>query len=110
MTKNRSESVKIRFFVAVSKRACPNKVVARMWFMHAPLGRAILFLDIMTEFTLLSMRVIATPCLWYVVGMKSVMSYLKSPQAPFARASFGERRLKSPSEAGFLRAELKGTN
>ena len=30
------------------------------------------------------------PCLWYVVGMKLVMSYVKFPQAPFARAPFGE--------------------
>ena len=46
-----------------------------MWFMHdAHFGRAFLFLDILAEYTLLSMTVMAAPCLWYVVGMKIVMS------------------------------------
>ena len=31
-----------------------------------------------------------TPCLWYVVGMKLVCPMSKFPQAPFARAPFGE--------------------
>ena len=35
-----------------------------------------LFLDNLAEHTLLSMTVMATPCLWYVVGMKLVMSYV----------------------------------
>ena len=62
-----------------------------MWFMHdAHLGRAFLFLDILAEHILLSMTVTATPCLWNVFGMKLVMSYVKFPQAPFARAPFGE--------------------
>ena len=44
------------------KRACPNKVVAHGWFMHdAHLGHVFLFLDILAEYTLLSMTV--TPCL-----------------------------------------------
>ena len=66
------------------KRACPNKVMAHMWFIHdAHLGRAFLFFDILAEYvniyiyiTLLSMTVMATPCLWYLVGMKFVMSYV----------------------------------
>ena len=40
------------------------------------------------------MTVMVTPRLWYVVGMKLVMSYVKFPQAPFARAPFGECREK----------------
>ena len=64
------------------KRACPNKVMAHMWFMHdAHLGRAFLFLDHLAEYTFLSMTVMATPCLKYGVGMKLVMSYAKFPQA-----------------------------
>ena len=75
------------------KRACPNKVMAHMWFMHdAHLGRAFLLLGILAEYALLSMTVMVTPCLWYVVGMKLVMSYVKLPQAPFARAPFTECR------------------
>ena len=75
------------------KRACPNKAMAHMWFMHdAPFGRACLFLDILAEYTFLSMTIMVTPCLWYVVGMKFVMSYVKFPQALFARAPFGECR------------------
>ena len=32
------------------KRACPNKVMAHIWFMHdAHLGRAFLFLDMLAE-------------------------------------------------------------
>ena len=30
------------------------------------------------------------PCLWYVVGMNLVCPMSKFPQAPFARAPFGE--------------------
>ena len=66
-----------------------------MWSMHdAHLGRAFLFLDILAEYTLLSMTGMATPCLKYVVGMKLVMSYAKFPQAPFARTPFGECRVE----------------
>ena len=76
------------------KRACPNKVVAHTWFMHdANLGRAFFFLDSLAEYTLLSMTVMVTPCLKYVVGMQLVMSYAKFPQAPFARAPFRECRI-----------------
>ena len=51
-----------------------------MWFMHdAHLGRAFLLLDTLAEYTLLSMTVMVTPCLWCVVGMKLVMSYVKFP-------------------------------
>ena len=58
-----------------------------MWFMHdAHLGCAFLFLDILAEYRLLSMTIIVTPSLKYVVGMKLVMSYARFPQAPFARA------------------------
>ena len=40
--------------------------MAHMWFMHdAHLGGAFLFLDILAEYTLLSMTVIVTPSLWY---------------------------------------------
>ena len=38
------------------------------------------------------MTVMVTPCLWYVVGMKLVCPMSKFPQAPFARAPFGECR------------------
>ena len=73
------------------KQACPNKVMAHIWFMHdAHLGRAFLFLDMLADYTLLSMTVMVTPCLWYVVGMKLVCPMSKFPQAPFARAPFGE--------------------
>ena len=66
-----------------------------MWFMHdAHLRRAFLVLDTLAEYTLLSMTVTVTPCLWYVVGMKLVMSHVKFPQAPFARAPFGECQKK----------------
>ena len=40
------------------------------------------------------MTVMVAPCLWYVHGMKLVMSYVKFPQAPSARAPFGECRYK----------------
>ena len=67
------------------KRACPNKVLAHMGFMHdAHLDRSFLFPDSLAEYTLLSMTVMVTPCLWYVVGMKLVMPYVKLPPAPFA--------------------------
>ena len=53
------------------KQACPNKVMAHMWFMHdAHLGRAFSFLDTLAEYTLLSMTIMVTPCLWYVLGMQ----------------------------------------
>ena len=75
------------------KRACPNKLMAHMWFMHdAHLGRVFLFFDFLAECALLSMTVVVPPCLWYVAGMKLVMSYVKFPQASFARAPFGECR------------------
>ena len=70
--------------------------MAHRWFMHdAHLGRAFLFLDILDEYTLLSMIVMVIPCIWYVVGMKLVMSYVnfELPQAPFARAPVGECQL-----------------
>ena len=73
------------------KQAYPNEVMARMCFMHdAHLGCAFLFLDILAGYALLSMTVMVTPCIKYVVGMKLVMSCTKLPQAPFARAPFGE--------------------
>ena len=66
---------------AGAKRACPNKAMAHIWFMHdARLGPAFLLLDILAEYTLLSMIIMVTPCLWYVVGMKLVCpmsSFLK---------------------------------
>ena len=75
------------------KRACPNKDMAHIWFIHdAYLGPAFLFLDILAEYTFLSLTVMVTPCLWYVVGMKLVCPMSKFPQAPFARAPFGECR------------------
>ena len=81
---------------AGAKWACPNKVMVHMWLMHdARLGRAFLFLDILAECTLLSMTVMVTPCLWCIVGMKLVMSYVKFP---FARAPFGECRMKRKNE------------
>ena len=59
--------------------------------MHdAHLGHAFLFLEMVAEYALLSMTVMATPCLWYVVGMKLVCPMSKFPQAPFARAPFGD--------------------
>ena len=68
--------------------------MAHTWFMpDAHLGHAFLFLDLLAEYTLLSMTGMVTPCLWYVVGMKLMMTYVKFPQAPFARAAFGECRV-----------------
>ena len=65
--------------------------MAHIWFMHdAHLGYALFFLDMLAEYTLLSMTVMVTPCLWYVVGMNLVCPMSKFPQAPFARAPFGE--------------------
>ena len=56
---------------AGAKRACPSKVMSDMWFMRdAHLGRAFLFLDSLAEYTLLSMTIMVTPCLKYVVGTK----------------------------------------
>ena len=67
--------------------------MAHIWFMHdAHLGCAFFFLDLLAEYTLLSMIVMVTPCLWYVVGMNLVCPMSKFPQAPFARAPFGESR------------------
>ena len=61
--------------------------MAHIWFMHdAHLGCALFFLDMLAEYTLLSMTVMVTPCLWYVVGMKLVCPMSKFPQAPSARA------------------------
>ena len=71
--------------------------------MHdAHLGRAFLFLDILAEYTLLSMTVMVTPCLKHVVGMKLVMFYAKFPQAPFARAPFGECRFSLPGNKAIV--------
>ena len=71
--------------------------MAHICFMHdAHLGHACLFLDMLAEYTLLSMTVIVTPCLWYVVGMKLVCPMSKFPQAPFARAPLGECRREAP--------------
>ena len=54
--------------------------MAHMWFMHdAHLGRAFMFLNILADDALLSMTVMVTPCLWCVVEMKLVMSYVKFP-------------------------------
>ena len=62
--------------------------MAHIWFMHdAHLGCALFFLDMLAEYTLLSMTVTVTPCLWYVVGMKLVCPMSKFSQAPFARAN-----------------------
>ena len=45
-------------------------LMAHMWFMHdAHLGHAFFFLDVLADYTLLSMTVMVAPCLWYVVGM-----------------------------------------
>ena len=48
--------------------------MAHTLFMHdAHLGRAFLFLDSLaelSEYALLSITVMVTPCLWYVVEMK----------------------------------------
>ena len=67
--------------------------MAHIWFMHdAHLGCAVFFLDMLAEYALLSMTVMVTPCLWYVVGMNLACPMFKCPQAPFARAPFGESR------------------
>ena len=56
--------------------------MAQMRFVHdAHLGRVFLFLDTLANYKLLSMTVMVTPCLWYVVGIKLVMSYVKFLQA-----------------------------
>ena len=50
--------------------------------MHdAHLGCALFFLDMLAEYTLLSMTVMVTPCLWYVVRMNLVCPMSKFPQA-----------------------------
>ena len=70
--------------------------MAHIRFMHdAHLGCALFFLDMLAEYTLLSMTVMVTPCPWYVVGMKLVCPMSKFSQAPFARAPFGECRQKA---------------
>ena len=67
--------------------------MAHIWFMHdAHLGCALFFLDMLAEYTLLSMTIMVTPCLSYVVGMNLVCPMSKFRQAPFARAPFGECR------------------
>ena len=66
-----------------------------VWFMHdAHLGRAFLFLDILAEYALLSMTVMVALCLWYVVGVKLVMSYVKFPQAPL-NFKLRERKMRT---------------
>ena len=65
------------------KRACPNKVLAHMCFMHdAHLGRAFLFLDILAEFTFngshdYSMSLV---CNWNEVG--DVLCFMKGNPPP----------------------------
>ena len=55
--------------------------MAHKWFMHdAHLGCALFFLDMLAEYTLLSMTVMVTPCLQYVVGMNLVCPTSKFPQ------------------------------
>ena len=57
--------------------------------MHdAHLGRAFLFLGMLAEKTLLSMTVMVTPCLWYVVGMKLVCRMSKFSSSPFCTRPF----------------------
>ena len=47
--------------------------MAHMWFVHdARLGHGFLFLDILAEYTLLSMTVMVTPCLWLVGSWNEV--------------------------------------
>ena len=73
--------------------------------MHdAHFGRALFFLDMLAEQTLLPMTVMGAPCLWYVVGMKLVCPMSKFPQAPFARAPFGACR----GNCGRSRAPSRG--
>ena len=68
------------------KRICPKKVMAHKWFMHdTHLGRAFLFLDILAEYTLLSITVMVAPCLWYVVGMKLVNQTSDVPMSSFVK-------------------------
>ena len=64
-------------------------------------------LYILAEYTLLSMTGMVTPCLWYVVGMKLVMSYVKFPPAPFARAPFGRCRISEASEPPHFRKQIE---
>ena len=66
--------------------------------MHdAHLACALFFLDMLAAYTLLSVTVMVAPCLWYVVRMNLVCPPMsKFPQAPFARAPFGESRDKNP--------------
>ena len=69
--------------------------MAHTWFMpDAHSGRAFLFLDILADYTLLSVTVMVTPCmsLVYAVGMKLVMSCQVSSSSAFARAPFVECR------------------
>ena len=57
------------------------------------------WLKFAAEYALLSMTVMVRSCLWYVVGKKLAMSYVKFPQAPFARVPFGECR-EYPAQIG----------
>ena len=60
--------------------------------MHdAHLGCALFFLDMLAGYTLLSMTVMVTPCLWYVVGMNLVCPMSQFPQAPFALLANADR-------------------
>ena len=55
--------------------------MAHIWFMHgAHLGCALFFLDMLAQYTLRSMTVMATACLWYVVGMRLVCPMSKFPE------------------------------
>ena len=57
--------------------------------MHdAHLGYALFFLDMLAEYTLLSMTVMVTPCLWYAIGMNLVCPMSKFPQALFGTRPF----------------------
>ena len=72
-----------------------------MRFMHdVHVRRAFLFLDILAEYTLLLMTVVVTRCLWYVVGMKLVISYVKFGTS---LAFYGAlpRKLPKKTEKGF---------
>ena len=67
----------------------------------AHLGYALFILDMLAEYTVLTMTVMVTPCLWYVVGMNLVCPMSQFPQAPFARA-------KSRFETNFLEITSQG--
>ena len=80
--------------------------MAHIWFMHdAHLGYALFFLDMLAEYTLLSMTVMVTPCLWYVVGMKLVC-----PMSKFLKPLLHAPLLANPDDFQHSTGNSSGSN